>query len=68
MAGVVAAGHSKTAEAGKIILEAGGNAFDAAVAAALASCVAEPTLASLGGGGFLLAHTADATKTLSPPS
>ncbi|MEO0648995.1 MAG: gamma-glutamyltransferase, partial [Cyanobacteria bacterium J06650_10] len=64
MAGVVAAGHAKTAEAGKIILEAGGNAFDAAVAAALASCVTEPTLASLGGGGFLLAHTTEGKNKL----
>lgn len=59
MAGVVAAGHSKTAEAGREILQAGGNAFDAAIAAMLATCVVEPTLASLGGGGFLLAHPAN---------
>jgi gamma-glutamyltranspeptidase/glutathione hydrolase len=57
-AGVVAAGHPVTAEAAATILEAGGNAFDAAVAALLASCVAEPVLASLGGGGFLLAFPA----------
>ncbi|MGC1309823.1 MAG: gamma-glutamyltransferase [Phormidesmis sp.] len=64
MAGVVAAGHEKTAEAGQEILQAGGNAFDAVVAAALAACVAEPTLASLGGGGFLLAHTASGENRL----
>ena len=58
MAGVVSAGHEKTAEAGQIILEAGGNAFDAAVGATFMACVAEPTLTSLGGGGFLLAHSA----------
>ena len=58
MAGVVSAGHEKTAEAGRIILQAGGNAFDAAVAATLMACVVEPTLTSLGGGGFLLAHSA----------
>ena len=62
MAGVVAAGHCKTAEAGREILQAGGNAFDAAVAAMLASCMVEPTLASLGGGGFLLAHQAETAK------
>ncbi len=61
MAGVIAAGHSKTAEAGQEILQAGGNAFDAAVAAMLSTCVVEPTLASLGGGGFLLAHQANGT-------
>lgn len=57
MAGVVSAGHEKTAEAGQAILQAGGNAFDAAVAAVFAACVVEPTLTSLGGGGFLLAHS-----------
>ncbi|NJR60310.1 MAG: gamma-glutamyltransferase [Cyanobacteria bacterium CRU_2_1] len=41
------------------MLRLGGNAFDAAVAAVLASCVAEPMLSSLAGGGFLLAHTQD---------
>ena len=35
MAGVVAAVLEKTAEAGREILQAGGNAFDAAVAACL---------------------------------
>jgi gamma-glutamyltranspeptidase / glutathione hydrolase len=59
MVGVVSAGHEKTAEAGQVILQAGGNAFDAAVAAAFVACVAEPTLTSLGGGGFLLAHSVD---------
>ena len=54
--GAVAAGHLKTAEAAKLILEAGGNAFDAALAALCAACVVEPVLTSLGGGGFLLAR------------
>jgi gamma-glutamyltranspeptidase/glutathione hydrolase len=53
--GVVAAGHRETALAADLILREGGNAFDAAVAAMLAACVAEPVLASLGGGGFLTA-------------
>lgn len=57
MKGAVAAGHPKTAEAAKLILEVGGNAFDAALAALCASCVVEPVLTSLGGGGFMLAHT-----------
>ncbi len=54
--GVIAAGHAETAKAGRIILEEGGNAFDAALGALCAACVAEPVLASLGGGGFLLAR------------
>ena len=55
--GVVAAGHPETAKAAQLILESGGNAFDASLAALTAACVAEPILASLGGGGFLLTHT-----------
>jgi gamma-glutamyltranspeptidase/glutathione hydrolase len=48
----VAAGHPATAEVGLRILHAGGNAADAAVAATLASCVAESILTGIGGGGF----------------
>lgn len=62
--GAIAAGDPKTAEAGKIMFELGGNAFDAAVAAILASFVIEPTLTSAGGGGFLLAHTQDKRNIL----
>jgi gamma-glutamyltranspeptidase / glutathione hydrolase len=57
--GVIAAGHQKTAEAGASMLDLGGNAFDAAIAAMLASFVTEPMLTSAGGGGFLLAHSKD---------
>ncbi|MEN1728187.1 MAG: gamma-glutamyltransferase [Pseudomonadota bacterium] len=46
----VASGHEATTQAAVAILEAGGNAADAAIAAATAACVAEPLLASLGGG------------------
>ncbi|WP_455220664.1 gamma-glutamyltransferase [Kaarinaea lacus] len=56
--GAVACGHDQTARAAARILSEGGNAFDAVVAAHFAACVAEPVLASLGGGGFLLAHPA----------
>ena len=56
--GAVACGHELTATAARQILAEGGNAFDAAVAAHFAACVAEPVLASLGGGGFLLARPA----------
>lgn len=54
--GVISAGHEQTAKAGQIILDEGGNAFDAVLGALCAACVAEPVLASLGGGGFLLAR------------
>jgi len=62
--GVIAAGHDKTAEAAALVMEAGGNAFDGAIAAVCAACVAEPVLASLGGGGFLLAKTASGEPLL----
>jgi gamma-glutamyltranspeptidase/glutathione hydrolase len=58
MIGAVACGHPDTAWAATQVLEAGGNAFDAVVAAQFAACVAEPVLASLGGGGYLVAQTA----------
>lgn len=56
--GAIAAGHPETVEAARIALEAGGNAFDAALAGMAAAFVAEPVLASPGGGGFLLAGRA----------
>ena len=56
--GAVAAGHPLTVAAGEEVLRAGGNAFDAVIAAHFAACVVEPVLASLGGGGFMLARPA----------
>src|SRR5207249_2670375 len=47
----IAAGHPATAAAGAEVLSAGGNAADAAVAATLASCVAETMMTGLLGGG-----------------
>lgn len=57
--GVIAAGHPLTAEAGAQVLREGGNAFDAAICAVLASLAVESQLTGLGAGGFLLAHTAE---------
>lgn len=56
--GAVAAGHQATADAAAEILRAGGNAFDATIAAAFMACVAESVLASCGGGGFATVRTA----------
>lgn len=56
--GAIATGHPETVDAARVALEAGGNAFDAALAGMAAAFVAEPVLSSPGGGGFLLAGTA----------
>jgi gamma-glutamyltranspeptidase / glutathione hydrolase len=58
MKGAVAAGHPLTAQAGAQILEQGGNAVDACIAAAFVSWVAESPLTGPGGGGFMLVHRA----------
>lgn len=52
--GMVAAQHEAAARAGVAVLEAGGNAMDAAVTATLVLSVVEPWLSGIGGGGFLL--------------
>ena len=54
MTSAVAAGHQATADAGVEILADGGSAADAAVAAALASCVAETVMTGLLGGGHAI--------------
>jgi gamma-glutamyltranspeptidase / glutathione hydrolase len=50
----VAAGHPATVDAGIEILEESGTAADSAVAAALASCVAETVMTGLLGGGHAI--------------
>ena len=58
MTAAVAAGHPATVEAGVEILEAGGSAADVAVAASLASCVAETLMTGLLGGGHAIYYEA----------
>lgn len=50
----IASGHAETTRAAVAVLQDGGNAFDALIAAAWAACVAEPLLCSPGGGGHAL--------------
>ena len=60
----MAAGSVGAVEAATQVLRAGGNAVDAAVAAAFAATVCEPGLASLAGGGFLMVRTAEGDEVL----
>ena len=52
--GAIAAGDQQTADAGAAMFARNGNAVDAAIAAAFASFVAEPSLVSIGGGGIAM--------------
>jgi len=63
MQAAVAGGHPATVAAGIEILEDGGNAADAAVAAALASCVAETVMTGLLGGAHGIYFDAESGRT-----
>jgi gamma-glutamyltranspeptidase/glutathione hydrolase len=63
--GVVSGGHADSTAAGMAILEAGGNAFDAIVAAAFSSFVVEPAQCGLGGYGRLAGFVAAEGRTVS---
>jgi gamma-glutamyltranspeptidase/glutathione hydrolase len=60
--GIVAAGYPVTVDATAEILSDGGNAFDAVIAGLLACLTPETVLASLGGGGYLMAYASAAGR------
>jgi len=60
---MVAAAHPLAVDAGLKVLEAGGNAMDAAVAVQMMLGLVEPQASGVGGGGFLLFYDA-ATKKI----
>lgn len=54
--GVVSTQHPLASDAGARMLAAGGNAIDAAVAAAVAVTVVEPMMSGIAGGGVMIVH------------
>ncbi|MCL4107249.1 UNVERIFIED_CONTAM: hypothetical protein GTU68_017133 [Idotea baltica] len=61
--GIVSSQEARASEIGLQVLKDGGNAIDAAVAVAYALSVTLPKAGNLGGGGFMLIHSAEDNKS-----
>src|SRR6202140_2639729 len=61
--GMVVSAHRLASEVGVRVLQAGGNAVDAAVAVGYALAVVDPCCGNIGGGGFMTVHLADGRET-----
>ena len=63
-AAAIASANKQATAAGFAVLDAGGNAFDAAVAVSAALSVVEPESSGVGGGGFFLLYRASDGKAV----
>ncbi|EJK77884.1 hypothetical protein THAOC_00250, partial [Thalassiosira oceanica] len=65
--GAVATDQPVCSQVGVDILKSGGNAADAAIASALCLGVVNPASSGIGGGAFILVHSAPRVSTSAPP-